>query len=69
METADFITDVRHMAPVYHTFSPDFRGFVHEGFLQAAQFVLQSVLKALQMHECPQDIPILVTGESLDIGE
>ena len=60
----DFVTDLRLMSPVYHTFSPEFSGFVHGGMLCAAQFVVENVHKALQSPDCPEGLPILVTGES-----
>ena len=52
------------MSPVHHTFSPEFSGFVHGGMLRAAQFVVENVYKALQSPDCPEGLPILVTGES-----
>lgn len=51
------------MSPVYRSFSPDFSGFVHGGMLRAAQFVVESIHTALQLPECPEGLPILVTGE------
>ena len=51
------------MSPVYRNFSPEFSGFVHGGMLRAARFVVESVHTALQLPECPEGLPILVTGE------
>lgn len=68
METSDILTDLVSR-PELHTFAPGLSGYVHQGLMKSAKYVLASIYPALEeaLAENP-NLPILVTGHSMGGG-